>query len=86
VPADVGSTATGLAVRITDSDGFVVAPRPSAWVAVFGSYGHAVRQPDLIPGQVRLLRSLIIGRETECSRIVLADDRNGTCLPASSGG
>jgi cell division septal protein FtsQ len=80
-PADVGSGATRLAVRITDADGFVVTTSPASWSAVFGSYGAALRSPELIPGQVRLLRSLLFGREADVARIVLADERNGTYLP-----
>lgn len=80
-PADIGSRATSLSVVITDADGFVLATSPASWTAVFGTYGHVLRSPDLIPGQVRLLRSLLFGRETQVARIVLADDRNGTYLP-----
>jgi hypothetical protein len=80
-PADIGSTAAALVVGITDADGFVVTTTPPSWTAVFGVYGHAVRTPNLVPGQVRLLRSLLDGREAELARIVLADDRNGTYLP-----
>lgn len=86
VPDDVGSGATSLAVRITDADGFVVTTSPASWAAVFGSYGKVLRPPELIPGQVRLLRSLLFGRDTRLARIVLADDRNGTYLPLASGG
>jgi hypothetical protein len=84
-PADVGSTASRLVVSITDADGFVVTTTPGSWQAVFGSYGHVLRTPDLIPGQVRLLRSLLLGRAGGYARIVLADDRNGTYLPLPSG-
>ena len=48
------------------------------WVAVFGVYTPSIRTPDLIPGQVRLLRSFLAGRELPVKRIILADDRNGT--------
>ncbi len=83
-PADIGSSATSLAVSITDADGFVVTTTPGSWTAVFGFYGHVLRAPDLIPGQVRLLRSLLYGRETQIARIVLADDRNGTYVPLAT--
>ena len=39
------------------------APRPAGWTAVFGFYTPSLRTPALIPGQVRLLRSLLVGRE-----------------------
>lgn len=84
-PADVGSSAAGLAVSITDGDGFVLSTSPASWTAVFGSYGHVLRSPDLIAGQVRLLRSLLYGREAQLARITLADDRNGTYVPLPSG-
>ncbi|HJW20827.1 MAG TPA: FtsQ-type POTRA domain-containing protein [Candidatus Limnocylindrales bacterium] len=84
-PADVGSRATGLAVSITDADGFVVTTTPGSWTAVFGSYGQVLRSPDLIPGQVRLLRSLLYERGEGLARIVLADDQNGTYVPLPSG-
>jgi cell division septal protein FtsQ len=84
-PTDLGSAASRLVVSITDDDGFVVTTSPGSWSAVFGSYGHVLRTPDLIPGQVRLLRSLLYGREAQIARIVLADDRNGTYVPLPSG-
>lgn len=83
--ADVGSRAASLAVRITDADGFVVTTRPGSWTAVFGPYGGVLRSPELIPGQVRLLRSLLFGRETQFARITLADETHGTYLPLPSG-
>ena len=51
---------------------------------MFGFYTPTLRPPDMIPGQVRLLRSLIAGREGSMYRIVLASDTNGTYLPRSS--
>lgn len=83
-PADVGSQASGLAVRITDADGFTLTTSPASWTAVFGPYSPVLRSPDLIPGQVRLLRSILFGRETQLARIVLADDKNATVLPLAS--
>jgi POTRA domain, FtsQ-type len=79
-PADVGSTAARLKVTITDADGFVVSA-PGGWVAVFGFYSPATRQTDMIPGQVRLLRSLLIGREATLARIILASPTDGTYVP-----
>lgn len=84
-PDDIGSAAQSLTVRLDDTDGFTVAAVPSAWTAVFGFYTPTLRTTDLIPGQVRLLRSLLYGREANVGRIILADDRSGTYLPLASG-
>lgn len=80
-PAEVGSAATGLAVGVTDEHGFVLSSVPKSWVAVFGFYGRSQRTTELIPGQVQLLRSLLIGREPLIQTIILADDRDGTYIP-----
>ena len=40
--------------------------------------------PDLIPGQVRLLRSLLGGREPSVDRVILASDTSGTFIPRPS--
>jgi hypothetical protein len=78
-PADVGSTATGLTVLVDDERGFVVETVPEGWTATFGFYTPTIRTTDLIPGQVRLLRSLLgkVG-ESKVATLILADDRNGT--------
>jgi cell division septal protein FtsQ len=78
--ADVGSTATRLRITITDADGFVISA-PTGWSAVFGFYSPATRSTDMIPGQVRLLRSLLAGREGTLARIILASQTDGTYLP-----
>lgn len=80
-PADVGSAATRLTVNISDANGFVVAAEPTGWRAIFGFYTPNLRTTDLIPGQVRLLRSLLEGREGGVDVVILADDRNGTYVP-----
>ena len=59
VPADVGSSAVSLAVVVTDANGFILETRPKGWSAVFGFYTPSLRTTELIPGQVRLLRSLL---------------------------
>jgi hypothetical protein len=84
VPADVGSAAAGLDLSVDDKQGYIVRAGPEGWTAVFGFYTPMLRTPELIPGQVRLLRSLIIGREPQVDRIILADDRNGTYVPRSA--
>ena len=79
-PADVGSTAERLRVRIDDADGFVVSAS-GGWTAVFGFYSPATRSVEMIPGQVRLLRSLLLDRESSTRRIVLASTTDGTYVP-----
>lgn len=81
VPADVGSLAEALSVRVTDNDGFVVRADPQGWIAIFGYYTPSLRTPELIPGQVRLLRSLLIGREPLIARVILASETDGTYVP-----
>jgi len=81
VPADVGSAATELQVRVTDENGFVIRADPQGWLAIFGFYTPSLRTTDLIQGQVRLLRSLLIGREPLIERIILASDTDGTYVP-----
>lgn len=81
VPADAGSAASELQVRVTDENGFVIRADPEGWLAIFGFYTPSLRTTDLIPGQVRLLRSLLIGREPLIERIILASDTDGTYVP-----
>jgi POTRA domain-containing FtsQ-type protein len=83
-PVDVGSTAAGLTVSVTDETGFVLASNPAAWSAVFGFYTPSLRTTDLIPGQVRLLRSLLVGREATVDRVILASTTDGTYTPKAS--
>jgi cell division septal protein FtsQ len=78
VPADVGSAATELQVRVTDENGFVIRADPQGWLAIFGFYTPSLRTTELIPGQVRLLRSLLIGREPLIQRVILASATDGT--------
>ncbi len=84
VPADVGSDAASLAVEVTDQNGFVVAARPKGWSAVFGFYTPSLRTTELVPGQVRLLRSLLIGREQLVERVILASETDGTYIPRAT--
>jgi hypothetical protein len=81
VPADVGSAAGRLVVQVTDPSGFVVRSGPGGWSAVFGFYTASLRTPALVPGQVRLLRSLLIGREPLVDRVILASETDGTYIP-----
>jgi cell division septal protein FtsQ len=80
-PADVGTAARELVLRIDDENGFTMRTRPASWAAVFGFYTPTLRTTELIPGQVRLLRSLLAGQEDMIQRVILADDRSGTILP-----
>jgi hypothetical protein len=84
VPADVGSVAEALAVSVTDANGFVVTSSPGGWTAIFGFYTPSLRTTELIPGQVRLLRSLLEGREGLVEQVILADDQNGTFVPRAT--
>ncbi len=78
VPADLGSAAERLDVVVTDASGYLIRAEPDGWTAIFGFYTPELRTTELIPGQVRLLRSLLDGREELVERVILADDRNGT--------
>ncbi len=82
-PSHVGSAAAQLQVAATDDDGFVLAT-PGGWTAVFGFYSPATRSTDIVPGQVRLLRSLLDGREATVRRIILASDTDGTYVPRTT--
>jgi POTRA domain, FtsQ-type len=80
-PADVGSAAEALLVFINDANGFTIRTRPTSWQAVFGFYTPTLRTPELVPGQVRLLRSLLIGREPLLDKVILASETDGTLIP-----
>jgi hypothetical protein len=77
-PADVGSAAEQLLVFISDANGFTIRTRPPSWQAVFGFYTPTLRTPELVTGQVRLLRSLLIGREPLIDKVILASETDGT--------
>ncbi len=85
-PADLGSSATRLTIRANDKDGFLVIGTGgrAAWTAVFGYYTPTLRSPDLIPAQVRLLRSLLATGEAGIGRVTLATATDGTYVPAPS--
>ena len=86
IPTDVGSAATELQVRVTDENGFVIRAEPAGWLAIFGFYTTSLRTTELIPGQVRLLRSLLIGREPLIQRVILASETDGTYVPRPTPG
>jgi cell division protein FtsQ len=79
VPADLGSAAGSLAVSVDDDQGYVMKSAPDGWTATFGFYTPSLRRPDLVPDQVRALRSVLaqVG-EARLATVVLAGDRNGT--------
>lgn len=77
-PADLGSAANGLIVTLTDDQGFTLKAVPNLWTATFGFYTTSLRPPAMIPDQVRLLRSLLAGREASIESVILADAQNGT--------
>ncbi len=79
-PADVGSNAARLRVVIDEHEGWTLGPaQGDGWVAIFGLYTSELRRPDLIPEQVRVLRSLLAGTgEAHIRRIRLADANGGT--------
>ncbi len=81
VPGDIDSVADALLVTVNEANGFVVGTSPASWIAVFGLYTPSVRTADIIPGQVRLLRSLLDGRESAIAQVILADADNGTFIP-----
>ncbi|HYM84567.1 MAG TPA: FtsQ-type POTRA domain-containing protein, partial [Candidatus Dormibacteraeota bacterium] len=83
-PADVASAASALAVAVDETDGYTLAPTSGGWVAVFGFYTPSQRTTDMIPGQVRLLRSLLAGREPSVGRVVLASATDGTYVPRAT--
>jgi hypothetical protein len=83
-PADIGSEADRLLVRISADRGFVMKPSEGPWFAVFGFYTSTLRSPGIVPGQVRLLRSLLAGGEASLGIIVLASETDGTYLPPAS--
>ena len=58
--------------------------RPKGWSAVFGFYTPSLRTTELIPGQVRLLRSLLVGREQLVDRVILASETDGTYTPRAT--
>ena len=79
-PAEIGSSAAGLAVGVTDENGFVVGSVPASWTAIFGFYGRSLRTPDLIDDQVQLLAHLLAGREATVATAILAAERDGTVI------
>ena len=63
-PADLGTAASRLEIQLDDAQGFSLNADPVGWSAVFGFYTPTLRTTDLIPGQVRLLRSMLAAAKT----------------------
>ena len=81
LPADVGSTAPALFVGVDAADGWTLLPTgDDPWTAVFGFYGPEIRRSDMIPEQVRLLRSLLFDGEEKVLRAILAGPHEGTVV------
>ena len=79
VPADLASRAPALLVGVDERDGWTLVPTvDDPWPAVFGFFGPEIRGPTMIPEQVRLLGSLLAGREEQLLRVVLAGPNEGT--------
>lgn len=78
--ADFASDATRLSIQIDPQYGFVLKGEGEGifWNAVFGVYSATIRPPEMLPGQVRLLRSLLAGRERRIGWVILADGQAGT--------
>jgi hypothetical protein len=84
-PAEVGSAAAGLSVGVTDENGFVLSSVPKSWVAVFGFYPLSLRSPDIIPGQVQVLGSLLReAGEPAVAVVILSTEREGSYIPKAS--
>jgi hypothetical protein len=84
VPSEIGSSAAALQVSVSDTDGYLVSAGAGSWTAVFGFYSPSLRSSAIIPGQVRLLRSLLNGREATVARVILADAQSGTYVPKAT--
>ena len=84
--ATSAARARTLDIQLDDQDGFVLRGDPAGWKAIFGFYTPTLRTTDLIPGQVRLLRSLCSPAHDESNvlRVILADDRSGTWIPRAT--
>lgn len=78
-PADVGSSADRLRLRVDDRDGYVL-EAPGRWLAIFGHYTPSLAGADRIPRQAQCLGALLAGREKSVARVLLTlgVDRCGT--------
>ena len=79
-PADLGSSALQLKIQRDAQYGYLLQGVGDgfSWNAVFGIYSATIRPVELIPAQVRLLRSLLAKRERGVGWVILADGQAGT--------
>ena len=77
-PIDVGSSARAFRLTVSDQNGFVLRTGEGGWIAIFGFYTPTLRTTEMIPEQVRTLRSLLAGRERDVERVILSGAREGT--------
>jgi hypothetical protein len=79
-PADLGSSAQKLTIQRDPQYGYLLQGTGEGftWNAVFGIYSATIRPVAMLPGQVRLLRSLLAERERSVGWVILADGQAGT--------
>jgi hypothetical protein len=79
-PADLGSRARKLTIQRDSQYGYLLQGTGEgfSWTAVFGIYSATIRPVEMLPAQVRLLRSLLAERERSVGWIILADGQAGT--------
>jgi len=80
-PIDIGSSAGSIRLTVSDQNGFVLRTAGQGWIAIFGFYTPTLRTTEMIPEQVRTLRSLLFGREADIERVILSGAREGTYIP-----
>jgi cell division septal protein FtsQ len=79
-PADLGSSALQLSIQRDPQYGYLLqgVGEGFTWNAVFGIYSATIRPVEMLPAQVRLLRSLLAKRERGVGWVILADGQAGT--------
>lgn len=79
-PADLGSSAQKLTIQRDLQYGYLLQGTGEGftWNAVFGIYSATIRPVEMLPAQVRLLRSLLAERERSVGWVILADGQAGT--------
>ena len=79
-PADLGSSALALTIQRDPQYGYLLqgVGEGFTWNAVFGIYSATIRPVEMLPAQVRLLRSLLAQRERDVGWVILADGQAGT--------
>lgn len=79
-PSDLGSDVDRITIQRDPQYGYVLRGEGSgfSWNAVFGIYSATIRPVEMLPAQVRLLRSLLRDREREIGWVILADGQAGT--------